>query len=384
MNFNEYINNDKFPDLLARIVIDKKFLTEIIDNNYFWDNIVSIRKLYGEGNTLKLLKLIYYDDKNYIENSIYKLFEIKFSKDFYNSLFNFILIKNNENESYVNKLIENNFLNINNFNYDFSEFIYNKNNNLFKNNIDYILDHSLNLLDLKNLSKNDKELNNKLKNYINKNKDKIIYEILYDSIGIEKENIDKEKILDSIKIIIDELMDNEKEEYCNIEKLGDGCFSNAYLIGTKVLKMGIKRECFLMPNNKRFLKPLFRKEIKSEINKEVLLCMEITEKVDTKNITRDDLYKVYKELREEGYVWLDATEKNIGRLIRKNKIYFNDLNPTMDAINYETTCDEELEAGELVILDNDFIVKEDENIKFENLTIYDLELRYQEEKSKKI
>ena len=51
----------------------------------------------------------------------------------------------------------------------------------------------------------------------------------------------------------------------------------------------------------------------------------------------------------------------IGKFIKWfNRIYFNYLNPTLSAINYNTENTEELKEVELVIIDNDYIYSEDE------------------------
>ena len=59
-----------------------------------------------------------------------------------------------------------------------------------------------------------------------------------------------------------------------------------------MLKIGRRREVFTKKNNKRFLQPLYREEIldKDELN--FLFCIEITERVDTTNITKEDEYLI--------------------------------------------------------------------------------------------
>ena len=286
---------------------------------------------------------------------MYIMFEYdNFDKDIFKYLFIFLESNKIINETDLNNLLE--YI-INNkvkyINYEFVDYLLNsKYKNIVINNFETILDNCYYLLDLK--------------------------------------EIKNEKIYDTVKQIIDELLNYEKLNYSDINFIGYGAYSFVVSIGSKVLKLGQKREVFKMDNNRRFLKPILRTEINKINSEEVLGCVEITEKVSTKNITENDIYIVYKELRDKGYIWADCRKDNVGRLLKDNKIYFNDLNPTLSAINYNTNNDEELARGELVIIDNDYIYSNEE---FSSLSpreqdnyldnIEEYEMKYQEEQRRK-
>lgn len=189
----------------------------------------------------------------------------------------------------------------------------------------------------------------------------------------------------SISIITDELKNNENvnyEDICILSK--NGAYSTAYQIGDKVLKIGKRREVFVKQNNKRFLQPLYREEIFDKDNVGYLFWIEINELVDTKNITKEDVYLVYKELRDCGLVWTDCKEENIGRLLKDNKVYFKGIDRVdKNAVGYNNDNEEILKKGDLVIIDNDYIYDEEDYFKNNYLPpseyFYEFEKRYNSE-----
>ena len=121
----------------------------------------------------------------------------------------------------------------------------------------------------------------------------------------------------------------------------------------------------------------------SGITKEQLISIDVTDLVDTKNVSYENLYQIFKEIREMGFVWLDCRLNNIGRLMKDTKISIK------DAENNEK--EEILKAGTIVILDDDYIYTYEEykkldireNEKLSNIYNYklfqSLEERYQNE-----
>ena len=198
------------------------------------------------------------------------------------------------------------------------------------------------------------------------------------------EDLKKENLLEELIKLIDSILKYENKNYSDIRKIGYGSFSDVYQVGNKVVKFGKERKKFSIDRNKLFLQPIYRANIKSGIDKKQLMCIEVTEVVDTNNVNTENLYQVYKKLREEGYVWVDCRLDNIGRLLKYNKIYFD---------KKENEEPEYLEKGDIVILDNDFIYTEEEfrnldkfnHEKLNNKYNYDLiknfESRYQQEKN---
>ena len=56
-------------------------------------------------------------------------------------------------------------------------------------------------------------------------------------------------------------------------------------------------------------------------NGDSLACVEITQRVDTdiqRSVSKEDVYEVWKELRDAGIIWTDATIENVGRLLSRN------------------------------------------------------------------
>lgn len=393
-NFELYITQTSKQDFLANIMSNNKFSDFIIDNRLFWKHFDCIRNVYGQETCFQAFKLLCIKDKNnkFISPDIYIMFEYDyFNIEYLNSIFNFFEFKEILDASKLNNLLEYCLINKCNYiNYELIDYLLNsKYKNVIINNFEKILDNCYYLLDLKKLIK-DKTLLQRYNNYINRKPDNMIYEILIKGFNLNLEKIKNEKIFDTLKQIIKEVLEFENLNYSDIDFIGNGAYSFVVSIGSKVLKLGQKREVFKMDNNKRFLKPILRTEINKINSDEILGCIEITEKVSTKNITESDIYIVYKELRDKGYIWADCRLDNVGKLLKDNKIYFNDLNPTLSSINYNTEINEELKEGELVIIDNDYIYSVDEfnslpkNTQYNYLdNIENYEAKYQSEMNRR-
>ena len=176
-------------------------------------------------------------------------------------------------------------------------------------------------------------------------------------------------------------MKNEKVKLSDIT-YNSGGFSRVLLIGDKVIKLG-NRITKSFPNNPYIVAPLLRKEF--NINGEKCF-VEVTERVDTSiKPSKEELYQLFKHLRNLGLKWTDIKGSNVGRLNRKNIIHWQDnLYPSEDVLGLGTKRGTKiLEEGDFVILDADFIYDEnDPNINYaNNKPLYDeFEKRYQTEK----
>lgn len=206
----------------------------------------------------------------------------------------------------------------------------------------------------------------------------------------------KPKFMDSntllgLTTIVDEIANNENVDISNIEYITTGTFSNVYKLGNKVIKFGKNRLTDKIPYHKRILQPLIRRKVLSGFNE---LYIEISEYIQPDNsITDEDAYLVYKELRNDGIIWLDAKRENLGRLEKDNIAHFNEplsvKNETVGYIPETLHEDEPLQKGDLVIIDTDFLFREndfdvthlDSRI---NTDFYKVcEERYQEERTEK-
>lgn len=387
-DFIKYIKNTK--DLTFEIFTNEKLRKFVIDNDLFWHCIDNISLKCGADKTFEIFKiLVTMDSENkFLNENIYKMFnDDYFNENFYKSIFSYLKLKNKLDINLISHVLVNKCDNIN---FDLIKYLYTSEyKNIIINNFESILKNNYYNLEIKELIKDDEKLLIRYNNYINNNPSGLIYELIIKGFYIELEQAKKEKIFDTIKMIIDELLQYENINYSDIYYIGDGAFNYVVSIGDKVLKLGQKREIFKIDNNKRFLKPILRTEINKTDNKEVLGCIEITEKANITGITEEDLYIIYRELRENGYYWFDCREANLGRLIKKNKIYFKELNPVKEAINYKTENNDELDKNELVIIDNDYIFTEEEFYSLPQKTretymdsISEYEQKYQEEKRK--
>lgn len=213
-----------------------------------------------------------------------------------------------------------------------------------KNNQRCVIEIFNNIYNIKNFIDVLKELSS-IENYqilLEKYEENIILALL----KMPKEEFERFKYKDVVTQIIKEVLEMSNTKIEDIEVLKEGATSTPYIIGSLVLKVGKKRYSHQIPNHSRILKPLFRKQIED-------ICIEITNLVDTNNITDDDVYVVFKELMDNDIVWIDARKENLGRLLKDNNSY--GINVNEESIGFKGKNKAELKKGELVILDTDLI-----------------------------
>lgn len=119
------------------------------------------------------------------------------------------------------------------------------------------------------------------------------------------------------------------------------------------------------------------------------IFFEVIEKVDTNinDITKEEIYKLYKNIREIGLIWTDVKIDNVGRLIKDNKIYwYENITPSDETLEFTKTIgNHQLKKGELIVLDGDYIYNENDhniNSKMSNLQT-EFEKTYQKELKKR-
>ena len=241
------------------------------------------------------------------------------------------------------------------------------------------------ILTLRENTKN-KELLKKIEDYLDDNP-KVIAEYIANMSTSISYGINIELLSEIVLLIIKDIINNTDSKYSDFEFIGQGVFSKVFRIGAKVLKIGSCRGTERFNNNPYILKPLLRRYIDVGRN----LFFEITELVDTNiNITPEDLYNLYKKLRELHLVWIDVSLDNVGRLLKDNKIYWkSNLNPSDSVLNLDQYIgNETLLKGDLVILDADYIFNEnDRRLRKEllyNPLFNKFETRYKKETSKSL
>lgn len=198
------------------------------------------------------------------------------------------------------------------------------------------------------------------------------YQLLKDDSQIVKDKI----AIPMVGKFIEELCKHEKVEILDIECAGEGAYSFSLKIGSFVLKIGKQRATNYIPNHKRIIKPLIRQQTNAEGRKDIPnLFIEIQNAVDAnwyKDLSeekiKEELYKIYRELRKSGIVWNDVKAENVGRLLRPNKENFvidgEELKSSNYAIGFTGNENEEiLQAGELVIIDTDYIFSQEDKNK---------------------
>ena len=361
---------------------NKNYFDNLVANDLLFANIDIISKKIKSVDMITIIRNIYNYNREYIFKNRYVLFRYYFDRLFYLNYITFL--KNNFDISLSDILkyfIDNNItLGTNSMIIImFDEF-----KELVLNNIDYFINNSEELIELKKIFvKNNvkKEYIDKLNNRIDNNPSLVTKEIV--SHKINYNSLKDEDILPFLDRFIYELKENEKIHYHDIEFINEGGFSAAYKIGDKVLKIGKRRVTFNIRNNKRFLQPLYRNEIKSKKDNSFLFCIEATEFVDTKNISENDVYKIFKELRDNHIIWTDPDPSGLGRLLKDNKVYFNGIDyVSMQGTKYLTDANYTLKKGDIVISDNDMLFDEDDEdyLNYCSDAFYSYEQRYFNEK----
>lgn len=231
-------------------------------------------------------------------------------------------LKSSSYSSMLNRLNEENqkmFLNIlaeNKCDISYSMVEYKGNNKqIIYDNLPLFMENTENLYSLMNFVKDNSSALSKVKDYIDNNPEKAINSIFCETSNLVKM---KDKTLkEVVKLIILDVLKNENAKLSDITYNGGG-FSRVLLIGNKVIKIG-DRDTKSFPNNPYIISPLLRKKL--EFNGESCF-VEVTERVDTsKKASKEELYQLFKKLRNLNLIWTDIKESNIGRLKKENIIH---------------------------------------------------------------
>ena len=334
-----------------------EILKWICDNDIFYKNIDSIIKNYRTSTSYIIMKLASYNEKYILDNCFslmpYYLDDI-LDNDYIFAIRNIGCNKIIEYLKSNNVVLEdiNLFRCLVNIYKDKTDIV---------NNIDYFINNTISLLDLKELLI---EYNlpgvDKINYILDTDRERLVLDLVYPKTGLTLDILKQEKIYDTVKLLVEELASRENVHLHDIKHIATGGYSNVLQVGSKILKLGKKRKNFSIKNNKRFLAG-FRGEIKSLYFDDVILTYEITEVVDTKHNGNINLYELYKELRDEDLIWTDCNKDNVGILLKDNKVYYKDIDfVDKNATGYTSENKEILKKGDVVILDNDYIFTIDE------------------------
>ena len=170
----------------------------------------------------------------------------------------------------------------------------------------------------------------------------------------------------------------------DVEYIGSGFTCITFRVGDNIIKLG-KSNYEVLPKklDSKYQVPTYVRE-SYEIGPKKYLRVEIAPYVDTKNITYEDTYKAYSNIRDLGYIWNDPKEENIGRIISANGCKIGDK---------EYVPNQQYQKGDLVIIDLDdiaYVGEETSDIVLDeisymsyNRNVYVFETRYMEEKRRK-
>ena len=324
---------------------------------------------------------------------MYSIDIIKKLENSNNSIYKDLEYIESENITLFKEIVSTSLLNWTNYDRvnDVIEYIKNKNylkkylHN--KNYFDAITKKSNNLLSLKEYTSNDFLINKKIAKIIDQNARLFTKQILNKAIKDFRMEYDiiptNLKIIEQINyLIIKEIVDNEKVKMSSIKLIGRGEFSDVYQIENKIIKLGKKRGTKTFPNNPYIVKPLLRKEF--ELGEKTKIFVEVCEKILTNCCTKEDVDEIYKKMRRLGLVWIDVKQKNLGKLLKDNKIYWNKpLSPSDTVLMLqEYRGSEELKKGDVVICDADYIYDESgKNYNIQRVAEY--ELKFKKEKNLK-
>lgn len=182
------------------------------------------------------------------------------------------------------------------------------------------------------------------------------------------EVLKKEKILDTYIELIKDVFRIENASINDLI-LKNGGYSNVLIIKDKVIKSG-KKETKKIPHHRRLLHPIIRQVIPSINNNTDFDFIEVYERTLPFKEGVVSCYDVFKEMLDDGILWSDPKDDNLGILIKPNIAFRENMNDNKpffidgEVVNiFGDGKKEILGKGEVVVIDLDFVydVKEDIN-----------------------
>lgn len=233
------------------------------------------------------------------------------------------------------------------------------------------------------------ENNKKIVNEMFKGREKEIVLCLLDGRidGIKDEEYQQD-FIDIVTKVILEVCEETNSNITDIKVEGFGFYSIVFGIKDKIIKVGVSRCVYQIPNDERILQPIIRIDMSNfTSNKGVI---EVSEKVDMDfKMSEEELYQLYSEMRDRGIVCADFKKSNIGKLIKDNTIHWNkSINLDNSSRGLIGNVDKVLTSGNYVIIDTDHIYFEkdikDYNKIFTSALAKRFEMRYRKEKDSEL
>ena len=98
----------------------------------------------------------------------------------------------------------------------------------------------------------------------------------------------------------------------NFEIVGQGTYSKVYKIKDKVLKIGLAKINLDIINHPRIIKTYIKCNLPLMVNNSRFnLGVEIQDYASKTNISEEDMFKIYYELRNDNIIWKDIKESNV-------------------------------------------------------------------------
>ncbi|MCI9039687.1 MAG: hypothetical protein HFJ29_07490 [Clostridia bacterium] len=279
-------------------------------------------------------------------------------------------------------------------------------NKVLMEHIEFMLQEGITLTNVHAIQGLSKELDEILNQRLEEGKGQVVRDLLREAIYSEEKNGGEisrlvEDYALTMETLIGELLVDQNARMIDLQWISNGTYNYVYQIKDKVLKIGSPRETYEIPYHPRILQPLTRTNLIDEKNRnQIFACIEIADNVETlckdKNQAEEmgkdkekveKLYQIYKELREDGIIWTDARFANVGILKRPNIPTLNgeeiDVDPQAIGMLGKTKG-KVLGAEEWVIIDTNFLYRENNFCAFTDSYSIEFEKRWQQERQEKI
>lgn len=189
----------------------------------------------------------------------------------------------------------------------------------------------------------------------------------------EKLKIDYDITMYAVKKVILELMERQNLDISEVKFLDSGAYSNVFKVGEFVVKLGFSRENRGVPYSKHIIRPLiaFKLMMGAYLEVQNLVDAKWYEGLSDEEI-EEELFNLYVKLRKDGIIWKDIKKENVGRLLKRNSSNFEidyidkdgnqdsyEMNVSDDRLDVRERREDEneiLPAGELVIIDRDYLM----------------------------
>ncbi len=189
----------------------------------------------------------------------------------------------------------------------------------------------------------------KNKKVLEKLKGALIYDMLYDRVIVKDDDIDK------IRFMINEVAKSQNVSFFDIRPINSGSYCTAYKLGEKVIKIGRNRATKIIDNS-RILIP-------DQLVRIAGNTIEITDCVkDVGTASIESVYEIYRELREQGVIWMDPWFLNLGKLDKNALESQNEkakhTNKMPFLVENRKFKHRELRSNDFVIIDLDHLIDE--------------------------